>query len=78
LAGQKPHINYNLIPGVVYTLPEVAGVGKTEEQLKEEGAAYKVGSFLMRALGRSRASGDIDGLIKVLADEKTDEILEFT
>lgn len=75
LAGQKPHINYNLIPGVVYTWPEVAGVGKTEEQLKEEGIAYKVGSFPMRALGRSRASGDIDGLIKVLADEKTDEIL---
>jgi len=75
LAGQKPHINYNLIPGVVYTWPEVAGVGKTEEQLKEEGAAYKVGSFPMRALGRSRASGDIDGLIKVLADEKTDEVL---
>lgn len=75
LAGQKPHINYNLIPGVVYTWPEVAGVGKTEEQLKEEGAVYKVGSFPMRALGRSRASGDIDGLIKVLADEKTDEIL---
>ncbi|AKP70765.1 dihydrolipoyl dehydrogenase [Riemerella anatipestifer] len=75
LAGQKPHINYNLIPGVVYTWPEVAGVGKTEEQLKEEGVSYKVGSFPMRALGRSRASGDIDGLIKVLADEKTDEIL---
>ncbi|WP_018675609.1 dihydrolipoyl dehydrogenase [Riemerella columbina] len=75
LAGQKPHINYNLIPGVVYTWPEVAGVGKTEEQLKEEGVAYKSGSFPMRALGRSRASGDIDGLIKVLTDEKTDEIL---
>ncbi|WDT67420.1 dihydrolipoyl dehydrogenase [Cloacibacterium sp. TD35] len=75
LAGQKPHINYNLIPGVVYTWPEVAGVGKTEEQLKEEGAAYKVGSFPMRALGRSRASGDIDGLIKILAEEKTDEVL---
>ncbi|MBO4234207.1 dihydrolipoyl dehydrogenase [Riemerella anatipestifer] len=75
LAGQKPHINYNLIPGVVYTWPEVAGVGKTEEQLKEEGVSYKIGSFPMRALGRSRASGDIDGLIKVLADEKTDEIL---
>ncbi|MFN3272038.1 MAG: dihydrolipoyl dehydrogenase [Cloacibacterium caeni] len=75
LAGQKPHINYNLIPAVVYTWPEVAGVGKTEEQLKEEGVAYKVGSFPMRALGRSRASGDIDGLIKILADEKTDEVL---
>lgn len=77
LAGQKPHINYNLIPGVVYTWPEVSGVGKTEEQLKAEGVAYKVGSFPMRALGRSRASGDIDGFVKILADEKTDEVLGF-
>ena len=77
IAGQKPHINYNLIPGVVYTWPEVAGVGKTEEQLKEEGVAIKVGTFPMRALGRSRASGDIDGLVKIIADEKTDEILGF-
>jgi dihydrolipoamide dehydrogenase len=77
LAGQKPHINYNLIPGVVYTWPEVAGVGKTEEQLKTEGVAYKVGNFPMRALGRSRASGDTDGFVKILADEKTDEILGF-
>lgn len=77
LAGQKPHINYNLIPGVVYTWPEVAGVGKTEEQLKEDGVAYKVGNFPMRALGRSRASGDTDGFVKILADEKTDEILGF-
>ncbi|MEZ7824842.1 MAG: dihydrolipoyl dehydrogenase [Schleiferiaceae bacterium] len=75
IAGEKPHINYNLIPGIVYTWPEVAAVGKTEEQLKEEGAAYKVGSFPMRALGRSRASGDIDGVVKVLADKITDEIL---
>ncbi len=75
LAGQKPHINYNLIPGVVYTWPEVAGVGKTEEQLKEAGVAYKVGNFPMRALGRSRASGDTDGFVKIIADEKTDEIL---
>ncbi|QCX54242.1 dihydrolipoyl dehydrogenase [Elizabethkingia sp. JS20170427COW] len=75
LAGQKPHVNYNLIPGVVYTWPEVAGVGKTEEQLKAEGVAYKVGSFPMRALGRSRASMDTDGVIKMIADEKTDEIL---
>lgn len=75
LAGQKPHINYNLIPGVVYTWPEVAAVGKTEEQLKEEGVAYKAGNFPMRALGRSRASGDVDGFIKILADEKTDEVL---
>lgn len=75
IAGQKPHINYNLIPGVVYTWPEVAGVGKTEEQLKEEGVKYKEGKFPMRALGRSRASGDIDGMVKILSDEKTDEVL---
>lgn len=75
LAGEKPHVNYNLIPGVVYTWPEVAGVGKTEEQLKEAGVAYKTGSFPMRALGRSKASMDTDGVIKILADEKTDEIL---
>ena len=75
LAGQKPHIHYDLIPGVVYTWPEVAGVGKTEQQLKEEGRAFKVGSFPMRALGRARASGDIDGLVKILADAQTDEVL---
>jgi dihydrolipoamide dehydrogenase len=75
IAGQKPHINYNLIPGVVYTWPEVATVGKTEEQLKEAGTNYKSGSFAMRALGRARASMDIDGQIKVLADSTTDEIL---
>jgi dihydrolipoamide dehydrogenase len=75
LAGQKPHINYNLIPGVVYTWPEVAAVGKTEEQLKEAGVDYKVGSFPMKALGRSRASGDTDGFVKILADAKTDEVL---
>ena len=75
LAGQKPHINYNLIPGVVYTWPEVAAVGKTEEELKEAGVAYKVGQFPMRALGRARASMDIDGFVKILADSKTDEVL---
>ncbi|NLN32436.1 MAG: dihydrolipoyl dehydrogenase [Flavobacteriaceae bacterium] len=75
LAGQKPHINYNLIPGVVYTWPEVAGVGQTEEQLKEAGVKYKVGSFPFRALGRARASMDLDGFAKILADESTDEIL---
>lgn len=75
LAGQKPHIDYNLIPGVVYTWPEVAAVGKTEEQLKEAGVAYKTGSFPFKALGRSRASGDTDGFVKILADEKTDEVL---
>lgn len=75
LAGQKPHINYNLIPGVVYTWPEVAAVGQTEEQLKEQGIAYKAGSFPFRALGRARASSEIDGLVKILADATTDEIL---
>ncbi|MBU2946257.1 dihydrolipoyl dehydrogenase [Zobellia uliginosa] len=75
LAGQKPHIDYNLIPGVVYTWPEVASVGKTEEELKEAGIEYKVGQFPMRALGRSRASMDLDGFVKILADKKTDEVL---
>jgi len=75
LAGQKPHIDYNLIPGVVYTWPEVAAVGKTEEELKEAGVEYKAGQFPMRALGRSRASMDLDGFVKVLADKTTDEIL---
>jgi dihydrolipoamide dehydrogenase len=75
IAGQIPHINYNLIPGVVYTWPEVAAVGQTEEQLKEAGIEYKVGSFPMKALGRSRASMDIQGLVKILADKETDEIL---
>lgn len=75
LAGQKPHIDYNLIPGVVYTWPEVAAVGKTEEQLKEEGVAYKSGSFPFKALGRARAGGDINGFVKILADKNTDEVL---
>ncbi len=75
LAGQKPHIDYNLIPGVVYTWPEVAAVGKTEEALKEEGVAYKVGQFPFRALGRARASNDLDGFVKILADKETDEVL---
>lgn len=75
IAGQKPSINYDLIPGVVYTWPEVASVGKTEEQLKEEKVAYKSGQFPMRALGRSRASGDLDGFVKILADKETDEVL---
>jgi dihydrolipoamide dehydrogenase len=75
IAGQKPHIDYNLIPGVVYTWPEVAAVGKTEEQLKEAGISFKSGSFPFKALGRSRASGDTDGFIKILADAQTDEVL---
>jgi dihydrolipoamide dehydrogenase len=75
IAGQKPHIDYNLIPGVVYTWPEVASVGKTEEQLKDAKIEYKSGQFPMRALGRSRASGDTDGFVKILSDKKTDEVL---
>lgn len=75
LAGQKPHIDYNLIPGVVYTWPEVAAVGKTEEQLKEAGVDYKVGKFPFKALGRARASNDTDGFVKILADKATDEVL---
>lgn len=75
LAGQKPHINYNLIPGVVYTWPEIAAVGKTEEELKAAGVNYKSGSFPLKALGRSRASMDTAGFVKILADAETDEIL---
>jgi dihydrolipoamide dehydrogenase len=75
IAGQKPHIDYNLIPGVVYTWPEVAAVGKTEEQLQEEGTPYKAGQFPFKALGRSRASTDTEGMVKVLAHKETDEIL---
>lgn len=75
IAGQKPHINYNLIPGVVYTWPEVASVGATEAALKANGTPYKVGSFPFKALGRARASNESDGLIKVLAHKESDEIL---
>ena len=75
ISGQKPHIDYNLIPGVVYTWPEVASVGKTEDYLKENNIEYKVGQFPMRALGRSRASSDLDGFVKILADKNTDEII---
>ena len=73
--AEKPHINYNLIPGVVYTWPEVASVGHTEQQLKDANIAYKTGSFPFKASGRARASNESDGLIKVLADKTTDEIL---
>jgi dihydrolipoamide dehydrogenase len=75
MANQKPHVNYLLIPGVVYTWPEVAAVGYTEEQLKEQKIEYKLGTFPFKALGRARASDDMDGVVKVLADKKTDEIL---
>ncbi len=75
IAGQQPHIDYNLIPGVVYTWPEVAAVGQTEEQLKEAGIPYKSGKFPFKALGRARASTDIEGMVKVLSHKETDEIL---
>ena len=75
ISGQKPHIDYNLIPGVVYTWPEVASVGKTEDELKENNINIKIGQFPMRALGRSRASSDLDGFVKVIAHKDTDEIL---
>jgi dihydrolipoamide dehydrogenase len=75
ITGQKPHIDYNLIPNVVYTWPEVAGVGKTEDELKEAGTPIKVGKFPFKALGRARASTDTEGMIKVISHKETDEIL---
>ncbi len=75
MVGQKPHINYRLIPGVVYTWPEGAGVGYLEEELKAEGRDYKKGKFPFKASGRARASEDTEGFVKVLADKTTDEIL---
>ncbi len=74
-AGQSGHIDYNLIPGVVYTHPEVANIGKTEEQLKEEGVDYKAGKFPFMANGRARAMGCTDGFVKILADAKSDRVL---
>lgn len=75
IAGQKPRLNYNLIPGVIYTWPEVASVGLTEELLEERGVSYKVGTFPFKASGRAKASGDTEGFVKVLSDKTTDEIL---
>ncbi len=75
LAGEKPHINYNLIPGVVYTWPEVAAVGQTEAQIKEAGIPYNVGKFPFKALGRARASMDTEGMVKIIAHKETDEVL---
>jgi len=75
LAGQAGHVNYNLIPGVVYTYPEVATVGKSEEQLKEEGHDYVSGKFPFMANGRAKANNQTDGFVKVLADKKTDRVL---
>lgn len=75
MVGQHPHINYNLIPGVVYTWPEVSAVGKTEKELKDAGIPIKVGKFPFRALGRARASTDTDGFVKVISHKETDEVL---
>jgi dihydrolipoamide dehydrogenase len=75
LAGQHPHLNYDAIPGVVYTWPEVASVGATEEQLKERGIAFRAGKFPFTANGRARAMGETDGFVKILADAATDRIL---
>lgn len=75
LAGQSGHIDYNLIPGVVYTWPEIANVGKTEEQLKADGVVYNVGKFPFMANGRARAMNMTDGFVKVLACAKTDRVL---
>ena len=75
IAGQTGHVNYEVIPGIVYTWPEVASVGQTEEQLKEAGIDYKVGKFPFSANGRARAANDTDGFVKLLADANTDRVL---
>jgi dihydrolipoamide dehydrogenase len=75
LAGQRPHINYDAVPAVVYTAPEVASVGRTEDDLKEAGVDYRVGKFPFSANSRARATGNTDGFVKVLADAETDRLL---
>ena len=75
IAGQAGHVNYDVIPGVVYTTPEVATVGKTEEQLKENQIAYKVGKFSFMANSRAKAINEAEGFVKILADSKTDKVL---
>ena len=75
MAGQSPHVNYDAIPGIVYTWPEAASVGKTEEELKETGVDYHVGKFPFMANSRARANGETDGFVKILADAKTDRVL---
>jgi dihydrolipoamide dehydrogenase len=75
IAGQHGHVNFNTIPWVIYTSPEIAWVGKTEQQLKAEGVAYKAGTFPFMANGRARALGDTNGMVKFLSDATTDEIL---
>ena len=75
LAGQAGHVNYDAIPAVVYTFPEIASVGKTEEELKDAGTAYNVGKFPFTANGRAKANQQTDGFVKILADAKTDRVL---
>ena len=75
LAGKAGHVNYEVIPNVVYTYPEVASVGRTEEELKTDGVAYKAGKFPFTANGRAKANGTTEGFVKVLADAKTDRVL---
>jgi dihydrolipoamide dehydrogenase len=75
IAGQAGHVNYAVIPGVVYTWPEVASIGQTEDALKQQGTAYRVGKFPFTANGRARAMGSTDGFVKILADQETDRIL---
>jgi dihydrolipoamide dehydrogenase len=75
LAGMRPHINYDAIPAVIYIWPEVASVGQTEEQVKETGKPYKVGRFKFAATGRAKAMDEVDGFVKVIADETTDRVL---
>ena len=73
--GQKPHVNYDLIPGVIYTRPEVATIGRTEDDLKKEDIDYKVGKFPFMANGRARVSHGTEGFVKLLADAKSDRVL---
>ena len=75
LAGKAGHVNYGVIPGVVYTAPEIASLGQTEEELKAAGIAYNVGKFPFTANGRARAMGETDGFVKILADKATDRLL---
>jgi len=75
IAGQKPHVNFNTIPWVIYTSPEIAWVGKTEQQLKSEGVDFRTGMFPFSANARARALGDTSGMVKFIAHARTDEIL---
>jgi dihydrolipoamide dehydrogenase len=75
IAGQKAHVDYDLVPGVIYTFPEVASVGRTEERLKAEGRAYKIGKFPFMANSRGRTMGQTEGFVKIIADANSDEVL---